>query len=438
MMLRRLLPLILMCFLLVVAISVGLAILASIRQCSHQQQHDWITTTALEKAPRSQPRLLLIIQGNYRTLDLTVDSILRNLCMVNGGCHIALSLANTPDVVSREVRLKLRPYLVAELYQETGDVREPHYIFEYHQTLKVFERVPLDPYQYVMRIRADCYVSVPVPVMSAIGEGPYFERDWTYFGSRLPHSMRHDIPTRLRAWFLTGGVPQLINKLATQKPPLMAWSPFNVLEFNEAFMAAIEQQTPKTGDAADPILMRPIVREVVARHRIVYMCGGLFLHFGTTRDMVTITQTAFDHWKKGPGETLNWKSEFPHSVKAQMWTAHVAQEANIRLAHKRTGHVLMDLHNAADYLVSFSWKYYGFSQLSQAKGLVIWLLRPRQVKFKQVPQLKSTRFWLPIDTLDYPNPVEGPGIRPPALTHGCLRESTPEEMADCFQDERDQ
>ncbi len=78
----------------------------------------------------STPRLLLIIQGGYRTMDLTVDSIIHNLCLANGGCKIALSLSTIPLAVSADVRRKLAPYLIAEYYKELTDVQSPHYIFE--------------------------------------------------------------------------------------------------------------------------------------------------------------------------------------------------------------------------------------------------------------------------------------------------------------------
>jgi hypothetical protein len=398
--------------------------------------HQVVGTSPLPSLVHGQPpRLLLIIQGGYRTMDLTVDSIVRNLCLVNGGCHIALSLANDAEAVSRDVRLKLEPYLVAEFYREPGDMHSPHYIFEYHQTLKVLTRISLAPYDYVMRIRADCYISVPIPVMSALGLGANFDRDWDAFGRQLPPAIRYEAHARLRAWFFAGAIPQLVSKLVLQTPPPMAWSPLNSLEFNPALLDALNR-LPDIDDPIDSRVMRPIVQDLARRLRILYISGGLFLHFGTTADMVLVTQTAYNHWKNGPGTTLSWQSEFPINARVRSWSQPITQEANIRLAHRRAGLALIDLHNAADYLLSFSWKYYGFSQLTRARGLVIWLLRPRQVKFRQVVQLTGTRFWKAIDNVSYPNPTAH--SRSPVLTHGCLSESTPAEMADCFQDERDQ
>jgi hypothetical protein len=381
--------------------------------------------------------LLLIIQGGYRTLDLTLDSILRNLCHANGGCHIALSLANTPDVVSHDVRIKLQPHLVAEYYREPSDLSHPHYIFEYQQTLKPLQRLSLARYAYVMRIRADCYVSVPIPVMSAMGAGPHFDRDWAHFGDHLPEAMQRDSRARLKAWLFTGGVPQLIPKLVLQTAPPMAWSPINSAEFNAELVWALDA-LPEAPNPADPRVMQPIVRELAARHRLLYISGGLFLHFGTTADMLEVTSSAFDHWRSGPGTTLTWQGEFPHSAKAQAWSQPISQEANIRLTHRRLKHAMIDLHNSADYLASFTWKYYGLSMLSKARGLTMWLLRPRQVKFRHVPGVRETRFWRAIDDAAYPNPDESGTNRPLVLSHGCLSDSTPAEMADCFQEERDQ
>ena len=48
--------------------------------------------------------------------------------------------------------------------------------------------------------------------------------------------------------------------------------------------------------------------------------------------------------------------------------------------------------NPIDYDVSFTFKYYGYSQLSQAKALGIWLLRWTQIKEFWVPNMAS-KYW---------------------------------------------
>lgn len=375
------------------------------------------------------PSLLLIIQGHYRTLDLTIDSILRNLCS-DQRCHIVLSLASPAGVVSEDVWAKIQPHLLAAFYAEPGeDIHHPHYIFEYHQTLRALGRVHLPHYPYIARVRADCYLSVRVPIFSALGVGEHFERDWHEFGKHLPRDREGDSRFRLRAWLFTAAIPRLVPKIITQDPPPMAWSPVNSHDFNPSLLADIADTTPFYVD--DVNAARLAVQQLVRKHNILYISGGLFLHFGPRDTLVKATRAAFTHWSQGPGTTLNWRAFQPS------WTRPISQEANVRLAHHKLGYSLIDLHNAADYLVSFSWKYYGFTQLTRARGLVCWLLRERQVRFRWMPKL-SKRLWEPLDNVSYPNPT-GPedsyaGGRPFILSHGCISGSTPAEMADCFEE----
>jgi hypothetical protein len=387
----------------------------------------------VDQAPAAMmhPRLLLIIQGGYRTLDLTVDSILRNLCLVNNGCHVILSLANDANAVSGETRIKLEPYLVGELYRDRlKDVHHPHYIFEYHQTLKVFASMPhlVAAYDYVIRIRADCYISTPIPLLSAVGQGTRFARDWDEFARHLLPAQRADGRQHLLAWLFAAGVPRMIPKLRDPTP--MAWSPMTSFEFNKALVHDIMATLPNAPLGA-PHEVAALVRHLVAKHRIVYLSGGLFLHFGPIEQIRAITQSAFDYWAMGAERNpLSWRTQFPH------WTKQHSQEANIRLTHRKLGYAMIDINNWSDYLVSFSWKYYGYTALTQARGLMCWLLRERQVKFKVVVPRIASRMWEPLDNASFTRPPQrAAGGREMILTHGCLSDSTPAEMADCFEGE---
>jgi len=378
--------------------------------------------------------MLLIIQGGYRTLDLTVDSIIRNLCLVNAdGCDVALSMSSYRWAMSTDTRIKLAPHLVAEWYREPGiqEQQQPYAIFEYDQTLKVFRRALdiAERYEYVLRVRADCYISVPMPMLSAIGQGAHFARDWKAFAS---HSHASDARARIRDWLFAGGIPSLVPKL--RQPSPMAWSPLTAFEFNEALLRDIAALPDMSDD--DIETMRRVIQDLVAKHHLIYMSGGLFMHFGPPRAIHSITQCARDHWQQGPATNpLTWQRYFAGHPKVTAWKKPISQEANIRLTHRHLGYALIDLNNWADYLVSFSWKYYGYAQLTSARGLMCWLLRERQVRFRMVAPAIAPRFWDPIDNCSYPTPDLDPSARPIIVTHGCLAESSPAETDQCFQAE---
>jgi hypothetical protein len=328
----------------------------------------------------------------------TIDSIINNLCLINGPCKIALSLATDPEAVSQQVRDKLSPYLIAEFYNEGNEPKKPWYIFEYHQTLKVgqccglfyvcfcvfnvfqvLERVDLTPFDYIMRIRADNYISVPVFVMAAIGAGKHFDALWVQYRSLL---RTDDMATMLRGWFMTGATARYIPKMIDQEPPHMAVSPVNSFEFNTKLLNYIDAycKANRNLDIRDVRAMRNVVRHIALKQRVIYIAGGLFLHFGPKDAMVEITRAAFFNYRD---QSLNWKLQMGHLPKAASHPEPIVQEANIRLTHRYLGYAAIDMHNVADYLVSFTYKYYGYAQLTRARGLVIWLLRERQVLFKR-------------------------------------------------------
>lgn len=89
---------------------------------------------------------------------------------------------------------------------------------------------------------------------------------------------------------------------------------------------------------------------------------------------------AFDKFRDS---ALHWKLQMRSLPKAAAHPEPIAQEANIRLVHRYLGYSMVDLHNQADFQASFTYKYYGLSQLSVARGLCIWLLRERQIQFKR-------------------------------------------------------
>ncbi len=173
-----------------------------------------------------------------------------------------------------------------------GGVHSHHSYFllhRYDQTLKVLKRVNLSPFDYVLRIRADNYISTPINVMAAVGAGgdTLFPRAWREFQLRLG---TRDPEKLLTAWFMCAATPRYIPKMISQRPAHMAVSPVNTFEYNTKLLSAIGNLTAATRlNVDDVVAMQAVVRSIAIRQRVVFISGGLFLHFGPTHAIVDIT-----------------------------------------------------------------------------------------------------------------------------------------------------
>ncbi len=75
--------------------------------------------------------------------------------------------------------------------------------------------------------------------------------------------------------------------------------------------------------------------------------------------------------------------------------------------------------------MSFGSKYWGYAQLTQAKGLAMWLLRDRQVKWRYVPKM-TKRFH------DFINdPMVALNYAKTSDFHPCEPDSPQNEMVGC-------
>ena len=124
-------------------------------------------------------RSLLIIQGQYRTFDYCVDSIIENLVKTNAPCDVILSVDAKSQELSTASLTKLRPYLLHILYSEPSDLRVGS-IIEFVQVHKALQwlrsndSAALSRYDYVMKSRTDVYIARPLRFLTALAQDGIF------------------------------------------------------------------------------------------------------------------------------------------------------------------------------------------------------------------------------------------------------------------------
>ncbi len=266
------------------------------------------TSAAGGPRPAPRPRTLVIIQGGYRTLDSTVDSIIQHVLLPNEPCVVALSLAAhtaiTPATLRRLQRFPMLPPVF-------GRSDPAHFlgVYEYAQTLRVLNNNrSLAGIDYVIRVRADNLFVKPFHVAGVFGDGDRFRAMWRAFVAALG---RRHAGAVLAAWFVTAGQPFFISKSVTRaRAPNMYACPVNVHEFNRHFLHTLNTTyAPLLRDVDDVVSAQAVVQRISRDSRILYLAGGLNVHFGRTEHMVDVTQKMFDGVKPGVAR-LSWEKLF--------------------------------------------------------------------------------------------------------------------------------
>lgn len=384
----------------------------------------WTLVKSVPLAEHVQPRTLLIIQGNYRTFDLTVDSIIANLVQPNMPCDVALSLDSHETELSLAVIRKLAPYLVVSYFKDESDLEaKRHYAgIEFFQTLKVLWRFNISLYTFVIRTRSDVYVAQPFTVQTTFGYGD-FDGAWSAFRSEVgAMGSNSDASQWLTWWFMTAGMPFYVNLTVRRVPPVMVWSPVNAYDFNKRLLASIKV-IAKEIDVSDVGALREAVQRIARTNHVTFSTGGLFVHFGLRDDILNGTKAMMDEIAS---KRLTWKDfdptisyEDPNHPELAGKQRIISPEATLRLAQHAHGLAFVDLVNPADAIASFTWKFYGYPHLTRARALSSFILRTRQVRFdSSLPHLNDKyRAALEDTMMDLVNQETA------AINYGCISES---------------
>lgn len=346
------------------SVGVGLLVFGALRNSASGRADGHMTPTP------HKPRTLIVVIGQYRSLDLVVTSIVENLVKPNMPCDVVLSLDGPEVEVSGLVYNLLQPYLTLALFAEPGDRRTPGGMLEFFQLTKALRRVDTTAYDFLAKTRSDAYIQRPLHFRRPYAADDSFSSGWSTFLHALPLNVTPQ--TAVFSWFMTAGMPFYLPMMVNTVPS-MPWSMMNQYDVNADLIASVRAHTAVLGPSFldNHAAVARLVSRLARQYHLVYLCGSNWLHWGPHDDFVRIAFILEAEYGN-----LTWLNITGRNASFGPYVA----EAHVRLAHIKENVSLIDLANGPDYDVTFDGKFYGFNSLTRSQALSVWLVRPWQLK----------------------------------------------------------
>lgn len=187
---------------------------------AHMQQHP---TEAME------PRVVIILFGQYRTFDLCIESIESNVFMYNKNAKIVLVLDDKLDKITPFARAIIDKWNIDIICAvERDDIRRQHQnIIEFELVRVALEHLQGEEYDYLLKVRTDMFLKFPVDLSGVFGHDvTYVRSSFNIFLQR--HS--DNVADAMVAWLICGGCVELMDiyQDATSRPN--TYAPFNSFE----------------------------------------------------------------------------------------------------------------------------------------------------------------------------------------------------------------
>ncbi len=315
-----------------------------------------------------EPRTLLVIQGQYRTFDLTVYSIRQHLILTHSPCDVVLALDCAESDVSQHVLDVLQPFLVASFF-DLGRQRLKGAI-EFAQVNYALERVNVSTYEFILKTRTDVFIRHPMDFRVAYGLSN-FRTAWEDFERGRTRNLTLD--RAFSAWFLTGGGAVLFWSQMVDQEHAMAWAP---ISSRTAAKSLLRDSARVSAESAERTAasVQPRIQDLAKRHHLCYVVGSTWVHFCRTQDYFRLQRALVSLWGQ-----LSWL-EHGYNVSFRKHEKTVT-ESHLRLAALKLNISFVDLRNIIDYGASF-WKKCsaGFTFFSKLSRLFAFILRPAQAR----------------------------------------------------------
>jgi len=296
-------------------------------------------------------KTLIVIYGLLRTLEWTVDSIIKNVILPNQPCDVIISIDQPIGHITHKIVQKLGPYLTMLFDKDDTDFNA--YLKDFNQTTfpkefylmeRAFRWVEKTnrTYGYALKIRTDNFAKHPIQISSLYGDHPNFNLLFGKFEKGLTQELNPSQPLsfaeKVWGWFFTGGIPVFARGMILSRPD-SAWSRLHPMEWNKKLKAAVDASDPAEG-------IQPTVERLANEFRTVYLIGSTWIHFGRYDLMRNLSQHVSEWWG-----TLLWE-DFGFAATSPHWK--YVTESHLRLSHLKSDLALIDLKNLPDYRLSFN------------------------------------------------------------------------------------
>lgn len=334
---------------------------------------------------------LIIIYGQVRTLETAIIPIYRNIILENYPCHVLLSIDGCLSDIPEKTRKLLDPYLMDVYFTNNkfeDDVLRDHNRIEFTLVKNALEKLTpnqKDMYKFMLKIRTDLYIKQQLCLKNIYGLQSFeqFKTDWASFSSTPQISKLH-LPSKLKAWFLTGGVPFFIDRYKEDEIPTSPWSLSDTVVWNEKLWHLLDEKMKLSNDQS-LFLIHQIIRQLSYDARVIYLIGSTWIHFGYFKDVYEISVQIYSKYgalqwpNHSDDDSLEWidhkGTKRSKTQKEWKWIT----DDQIRLFHITYNYALMDLVNPHDYIESFD-SWHSLHENIKNKNLFAFIVRPHSIR----------------------------------------------------------
>lgn len=323
--------------------------------------------TFLTNADQRQDRTLLIIQGEWRSLEAVVDSIVLNLITPNTPCDAVLSIGKTDLSLHTEVIKKLSPFLIDVLFPTTNITEISGNGVEFSQITRALRSVDTSQYSFIMKTRTDLFIYQPLSFLTAAGKGDNFPFQFQSFIFRARALYPSTTPCdMISLWLWSGGKHVYLSHAhaaLSKKPPLMLWSPHANSVIASELLNSMVDECNMMGiiswdHLSDIAAMRFLISSIVKKYKIMWLQGSTWLSWGAKETFIDVFLSAERAYGSGQHDWRNVPAPLEHLSRSKwaidsLFPLNKVTEAVLRLAFPLSGANLIELRSAREMYPSF-------------------------------------------------------------------------------------
>lgn len=339
-------------------------------------------------------RVLVVIFGEVRTLSSCILSIYERVLIPNRPCQVVLAIDGKYTDIPSSVLQLLSPFLL-DIYttHNREDVPRHNQIIEFVLVQKALERVNVEDFKFILKIRTDLFVKSPIVVKTLYGWSSFeqFQKSFVNLCSKAKMDWREDVVRAMQSYLLCGGMDFFIpRQLDSKNPPRSPWSIKNVYEWNADLFRKMERIVlglRQKDEGWQPRMewIHRFLRVFCEENHVMFLIGSTWIHFGYAQDVAEVSRlmvekhTTMKYPDVEDEEELTWvdhKNE-RRSRKQKDWMK--ITDDQIRMAHHLHSYPLVDLVNPADYIESFD-AVHSLQVDKRRNDLFAWIVRSQQIK----------------------------------------------------------
>lgn len=336
-------------------------------------------------------KTLVVIFGQVRTLSSCVLSIYDKILLTNRPCSVVLAIDGKYQDIPKDVIDLLSPFLL-DIYvtHNRENVQRDHQIIEFFLVSKALERVNIDDFQFMLKIRTDIFIRYPICIKTIYGmcSQQQFQKTFEEFCTKLSLDWKSNPLKAITSYLFTGSLKFFITRqLDKNNPPRSPWSTKNIYEWNNTFitqLSEIFERMQLRNQKPTLAYIHNLVRKLCQDFHIVYLLGSTWIHFGYAKDLYELSNLLLEKHT-----TMKWPNVYDDQE--MEWTDHKNEKRTMiqsewrkitddqmRMVHHLHNYTLIDLVNPADYVESFDAVY--THQINKKRpDLFAWIVRSHRL-----------------------------------------------------------